>query len=83
MNLNIMMKVYTGFKDGSQHITVVGVYLNGFLVLLVAGSPIGSVMPMDSTKEAQLDGMLGDPVLELVKDLTAAGQAEASLVQLD
>lgn len=37
---------------------------------------------MDSTEEVQPDSMLGDPVLELVKELAAAGQAEAPLVEL-
>lgn len=38
---------------------------------------------MDSSQEVQLYRMLGHPVLELVEELTAAGQAEAPLVQLD
>lgn len=38
---------------------------------------------MDSTQEVQLDSMLGHPVLELVEELTAAGQTEAPLIQLD
>lgn len=38
---------------------------------------------MDSTQEVQLDGVLGHPVLELVEELTAAGQAQAPLIQLD
>lgn len=57
-------------------------YLNGFLVLLVRSPAVGSILPMDSTEEVQPDSMLGDPVLELVKELAAAGQAEAPLVEL-
>lgn len=38
---------------------------------------------MDSAQEVQLDSVLGHPVLELVKELTAAGQAQSPLIQLD
>lgn len=52
------------------------------LLVLVSAAPIGHVLPMDSAQEVQLDSMLGHSVLELVKELTAAGQAEAPLIQL-
>lgn len=44
---------------------------------------IGSVPPVDPAEEVHLDSVLRDPVLELVEELTAAGQAQAPLVQLD
>lgn len=37
---------------------------------------------MYSTQEVQLNCVLGHPVLELIEELTAAGQAEAPLIQL-
>lgn len=58
-------------------------YLDGLLVVLVDGAPDGCILPMDSTQEVQLDSVLGHPVLELVKELTTAGQAQTPLIQLD
>lgn len=58
------------------------VYLDGFLVALVSGAPVGSILSMYSTQEVQLNCVLGHPVLELIEELTAAGQAEAPLIQL-
>lgn len=51
--------------------------------MLVGVASVWCVLPMDSSQEVQLYCMLGHPVLELVEELTAAGQAEAPLVQLD
>lgn len=48
------------------------VYLDGFLVALVGGAPVGGILPMDSAQEVQLNCMLGHPVLELIEELTAA-----------
>lgn len=59
------------------------VYLDGLLVVLVGCAPVWCVLPMDSTQEVQLNSMLGHPVLEMVEELTAAGQAQAPLIQLD
>lgn len=58
-------------------------YLDGLLAVLVGCAPVGCVLPMDSSQEVQLDGVLGHPILELVEELTAAGQAQAPLIQLD
>lgn len=57
-------------------------YLDGFLDQLGKSASIWCVLPMDSTKEVQLDCMLGHPVLELVKELTAPGQTQAPLIEL-
>lgn len=51
--------------------------------MLVGVASVGCVLPMDSSQEVQLDCVLGHPVLELVEELTAAGEAEAPLIQLD
>lgn len=51
--------------------------------MLVDAAAVGRALAVDSPQEVQLDGMLGHPVLELVEELAAAGQAEVPLIQLD
>lgn len=51
--------------------------------MLVGAASVGRALTVDSSQEVQLDGVLGHPVLELVEELTAAGQAEVPLIQLD
>lgn len=51
--------------------------------MLVGAAAVGRALTVDSSQEVQLDGVLGHPVLELVEELTAAGQAEVLLIQLD
>lgn len=58
-------------------------HLQGLFGVLVGAAPVGRAPTVDSSQEVQLDGVLGHPVLELVEELTAAGQAEVPLVQLD
>lgn len=58
------------------------VYLDGLLAVLVGGASVGCALPMDPAQEVHLDGVLGHPVLELVKELAAVGQAQVPLVQL-
>lgn len=58
-------------------------YLEGLFVVLAGSASVGCVLSVDSSQKVQLDGVLRHPVLELVEKLTAAGQAEASLVQLN
>lgn len=50
--------------------------------MLVGAAAVGRALAVDSSQEVQLDGVLGHPVLELVEELAAAGQAEVPLVQL-
>lgn len=50
--------------------------------MLVGAAAVGRALAVDSPQEVQLDGVLGHPVLELVEELAAAGQAEVPLVQL-
>lgn len=58
-------------------------YLHGSLAVLMRRAPIWRISSVDSAQEVHLDGVLGDPVLELVEELTAAGQTQAPLIQLD
>lgn len=58
-------------------------YLEGLFVVLTGSASVGCVLSVNSSQKVQLDCVLRHPVLELVKKLRAAGQAEASLVQLN
>lgn len=55
-------------------------YLQGLLVVLAGRASVGCVLPMRSSQKVQLDGMLGHPVLELVKKLASTREAKAPLV---
>lgn len=57
-------------------------HLQALPVVLVGGVPAGYILPMDPAQEVQLHSVLGHPVLELVKELTAAGQTQTALIQL-
>lgn len=58
-------------------------YLEGLFVVRAGSASVGCVLSVNSSQKVQLDCVLRHPVLELVEKLTAAGQAEASLVQLN
>lgn len=52
-------------------------------MVLAGRASVGCVLPVRSSQKVQLDCVLGHPVLELVKKLAPAREAEAPLVQLE
>lgn len=56
--------------------------LDGLPVMLVRSASVGYILPVYPAEEVNLDGVLRHPVLELVKELTAAGEVQGPLVQL-